>query len=88
MNLIKFLLLIVGVFLTIAFALGYYEKHTDENSNVNKILKTVGSFGLLILFGYLIISKLDTGKINIFGYELEKGLVFYMSILFLVTFLL
>ena len=87
MNLIKFLLLIVGVFLTI-FALGYYENLTDDNSNVYKILKTVGSFGLLILFGYLIISKLDTGKINIFGYELEKGLVFYMSILFLVTFLL
>ena len=88
MNLIKFLLLIVALFILIAFSIGYYEKQDDTEKSVNKIFKTLGSFGLLFIFGYLIISKIDTGKITIFGYKMEKGLLIYVSILFFMTFLL
>ena len=86
MNLLKFLILISIVYFVIAFSLSHYEKENDSESKINKYVQKVGGLLLLIIFVYLIITNIDTGMINIYGYKMEKGLVIYILIIFIILF--
>lgn len=86
MNLPKFLILIALGFLVIAFSLSHYEQNNDPDSNINKFVQSLGGILILIVIIYFIIVNMDTGKIIMFGYKLERGLFIYVFIIFMLLF--
>jgi uncharacterized PurR-regulated membrane protein YhhQ (DUF165 family) len=88
MELAKYLIGITSVFFVLVVCLSYFEQNNDPDSSINKVFASVGSIALGALFVYLISTTIDTGTIRILGAEIEKGLVIYLGILFLMGFLL
>mgnify|MGYP006432171987 FL=1 len=83
-----YLIGITSVFFVLVVCLSYFEQNNDPDSGVNKVFVLAGSVALGALFVYLISTTIDTGTISILGAEIERGLVVYLGILFLMGFLL
>lgn len=88
MQVATYLIGITSVFFVLVVCLSYFEQNNDPDSEVNTVFVSAGSVALGALFVYLISTTIDTGTIKILGAEMERGLVVYLGILFLMGFLL
>ena len=88
MHVATYLIGITSVFFVLVVCLSYFEQNNDPDSEVNKVFVSAGSVALGGLFVYLISTTIDTGTIKILGVEMERGLVVYLGILFVMGFLL
>ena len=89
----EFTLFFIGIAITIfilSLVINKYEKteNKKQSESSNTFIITVICFGMLSGFLYLIINNIDTGKLDIFGYKFERGLIIYLFIIMIVGFIL
>ena len=82
--------LIVLIFLLVIIFASYFENSNDENMQNNMFLKIV----VMLIFVYFILTivlkkKIDSKKVSFLGlFKIEKGLLIYIIIIFMLSFLL
>lgn len=89
----EFILFFAGISITIfilSLVINNYEKSENkkQSESSNTLIINAVCFGMLFGFLYLIINNIDTGKIDIFGYKFERGLLIYLFIIMIVGFIL
>lgn len=88
MNLMKYMFMIVGVFMIIIVGLNNFERNKEEDANSKNLVKNVFVLGIGLSLGWLIITRLDSGVVDFFGYKIENGLIIYMAIILFVCLLM
>ena len=86
-NLLLCVFLFVFTILVIVIFIGNYEKiETEERLEKGKYMKYI--LGFLGLFGviYMIIKNMNKGIVKIFGMNMERGLIIYIFVCFLLAF--
>tara|TARA_B100000242_G_C42779760_1_gene362953 strand:+ start:293 stop:565 length:273 start_codon:yes stop_codon:yes gene_type:complete len=84
MNLMKYMLMILFVFVFLIVSLNHFEKEKEENEKMKNFVKNFFSLVLLGIFGFLIVTRLDSGIVDFFGYKIENGLIIYIVIILFV----
>tara|TARA_B110000285_G_C14996345_1_gene549003 strand:- start:32 stop:355 length:324 start_codon:yes stop_codon:yes gene_type:complete len=82
--------LIILIFLLIVIFASYFENSNDDSIKNNTFLKIV----VMLIFVYFILTivlkkKIDSTKVSFMGlFKIEKGLLIYLIIIFMLSFLI
>lgn len=82
---IVFILILLGVFLTIGFNKSISDKDDEQTKSFSYGI-SIFVMVLAILFMFTVIISNRNNKIILLGYELNKGMIIYMFIAFMLMF--
>lgn len=86
-NFLLLILLFLILILTIIISIGNYEKlDKEKRKEKGKYMSYILGFLGLIGVMFLIISNMNKGVFTVFGMDMERGLVIYMFVCFLLAF--